>query len=82
MNECKNFGAPELQHRMGGLKVPIVTIIVGEDGSGGALAIAMGNKIGMLSQAYYSTITPEGAASILGRYKDDDHKKVPWFGGI
>mmetsp|Transcript_68620 Transcript_68620/g.160845 ORF Transcript_68620/g.160845 Transcript_68620/m.160845 type:complete len:1266 (+) Transcript_68620:64-3861(+) len=62
--------------KMGGLKVPIVTIIVGEGGSGGALAIAMGNKIGMLSQAYYSTITPEGAASILGRYKDDDHKKV------
>ena len=61
---------------MGGLKVPIVTIIVGEGGSGGALAIAMGNKIGMLSKAYYSTITPEGAASILGRYKDDDHKKV------
>ncbi|CAE7803712.1 pyc [Symbiodinium sp. CCMP2456] len=62
--------------KMGGLKVPIVTIIVGEGGSGGALAIAMGNKIGMLSKAYYSTITPEGAASILGRYKDDDHKKV------
>ena len=47
--------------------MPIVTIIVGEGGSGGALAIAMGNKIGMLSKAYYSTITPEGAASILGR---------------
>ena len=62
--------------KMGGLKVPIVTVIIGEGGSGGALAIAMGNKIGMLSQAYYSTITPEGAASILGRYKDDDHKKV------
>lgn len=61
---------------MAGLHVPMVTLIVGEGGSGGALAVAMGNKIGMLSKAYYSTITPEGAASILGRYKDDDHKRV------
>jgi len=60
---------------MAGLKVPMLTIVVGEGGSGGALAIAMGNKIGMLSNAYYSTITPEGAASILGRYKDEAHKK-------
>ena len=35
---------------------------------------AMGNSIGMLSSAYYSVISPEGAASILGRYKDADHK--------
>jgi len=62
--------------KMASLTVPIVTIIVGEGGSGGALAIAMGNKIGMLSKAYYSTITPEGAASILGRYTDDAQKKV------
>jgi acetyl-CoA carboxylase carboxyl transferase alpha subunit len=60
---------------MAGLTVPMLTIVVGEGGSGGALAIAMGNKIGMLSNAYYSTITPEGAASILGRYKDEAHKK-------
>merc|ERR1719240_1754591 len=60
---------------MAGLKTPIVTIIVGEGGSGGALAIAMGNKIGMLSKAYYSTITPEGAASILGVYKNEEQKK-------
>jgi len=62
--------------KMAALKVPIVTIVVGEGGSGGALAIAMGNKIGMLSKAYYSTISPEGAASILGRYTDDAQKKV------
>jgi len=62
--------------KMAALKVPIVTVVVGEGGSGGALAIAMGNKIGMLSKAYYSTITPEGAASILGRYTDDAQKKV------
>jgi acetyl-CoA carboxylase carboxyl transferase alpha subunit len=60
---------------MAGLKVPIITIVVSEGGSGGALAIAMGNKIGMLSGAWYSTISPEGAASILGRYKDDAEKK-------
>jgi len=60
---------------MSGLKVPMLTIVVGEGGSGGALAVAMGNKIGMLSNAYYSTITPEGAASILGRYEGEEHKK-------
>jgi len=60
---------------MAGLRVPIVTLVVGEGGSGGALAIGMGNKIGMLSKAYYSTITPEGAASILGRYTDEAQKK-------
>lgn len=60
---------------MAGLKVPIITVVVSEGGSGGALAIAMGNKIGMLSKAWYSTISPEGAASILGRYKDEAHKK-------
>lgn len=59
---------------MAGLKVPIVTIVIGEGGSGGALAIAMGDRIGMLANAYYGVISPEGAASILGRYKDDEHK--------
>jgi acetyl-CoA carboxylase carboxyl transferase alpha subunit len=60
--------------KMASLKVPIVTLVLGEGGSGGALAIAMGNKIGMMSRAYYAVISPEGAASILGRYKDDAHK--------
>lgn len=60
---------------MAGLRVPIITIVVSEGGSGGALAIAMGNKIGMLSGAWYSTISPEGAASILGRYENDAQKK-------
>jgi len=59
---------------MAALKVPIVTVVIGEGGSGGALAIAMGDRIGMLANAYYGVISPEGAASILGRYKDDDHK--------
>ena len=43
-------------------------------GSGGALGIAMGNSVGMLSSAYYGVISPEGAASILGRYKNDQDK--------
>jgi acetyl-CoA carboxylase carboxyl transferase alpha subunit len=59
---------------MAGLKVPIVSVVIGEGGSGGALAIAMGDRIGMLANAYYGVISPEGAASILGRYKDDEHK--------
>eukprot|EP00606_Chrysophyceae_sp_TOSAG23-5_P001599 GSChrysophyteH2.ASY1.ANO1.821.1 assembled CDS len=59
---------------MAGLTVPIITIMVGEGGSGGALGIGMGNTVGMLSGGYFGVISPEGAASILGRYKDDAHK--------
>eukprot|EP00899_Mesostigma_viride_P000910 jgi/Mesvir1/1081/Mv17594-RA.1 len=61
---------------MAGLGVPIITIVLGEGGSGGALGLGMGNKIGMLSKAYYGVITPEGAASILGRYKNAEEKKT------
>ena len=49
------------------LKVPIVSIIIGEGGSGGAIAIATGNRVYMLEHAIYSVISPEGAASILWR---------------
>lgn len=59
---------------MAGLQVPIISLITGEGGSGGALGIGMGNKVGMLSHAYFGVISPEGAASILGRYSDDVHK--------
>ena len=59
---------------MAGLSVPIVTLVIGEGGSGGALGIGMGNKIGMLSGGYFGVISSEGAASILGRYKSDTHK--------
>ena len=48
-----------------GLGVPIISIIIGEGGSGGAIAIATGNKVLMLEHAIYSVISPEGAASIL-----------------
>jgi acetyl-CoA carboxylase carboxyl transferase subunit alpha len=50
-----------------GLKVPMVSLVIGEGGSGGAIAIATGNKVYMLEHSIYSVISPEGAASILWR---------------
>ncbi|OOS20277.1 acetyl-CoA carboxylase carboxyltransferase subunit alpha [Moraxella lincolnii] len=47
------------------LKTPIIVTIIGEGGSGGALAIGMGDKINMLQNSIYSVISPEGCASIL-----------------
>ncbi|MCM3588608.1 acetyl-CoA carboxylase carboxyl transferase subunit alpha [Mesobacillus maritimus] len=52
---------------MAGLKVPVVCIVIGEGGSGGALALGVGNHIHMLENSTYSVISPEGAASILWR---------------
>ncbi|HKA70367.1 MAG TPA: acetyl-CoA carboxylase carboxyl transferase subunit alpha, partial [Xanthobacteraceae bacterium] len=49
------------------LGVPNVAVIVGEGGSGGAIAIATANRVLMLEHAIYSVISPEGAASILWR---------------
>lgn len=43
---------------MAGLKVPIVTLIMGEGGSGGALGVGMGNRVGMLSRAYFGVVRP------------------------
>ncbi len=50
---------------MSKLQVPIVCVIIGEGGSGGALALGVGNRVHMLQYAIYSVITPEGCASIL-----------------
>jgi acetyl-CoA carboxylase carboxyl transferase subunit alpha len=47
------------------IKVPSVSVIIGEGGSGGAIAIATANRVYMLEHAIYSVISPEGAASIL-----------------
>ena len=47
------------------VKVPLISVIIGEGGSGGAIAIATGNRVYMLEHAIYSVISPEGAASIL-----------------
>lgn len=52
---------------MSALKVPVVCIFIGEGGSGGALATAVGNEIWMLENATYSILSPEGFASILWR---------------
>ncbi|MEN6541159.1 acetyl-CoA carboxylase carboxyltransferase subunit alpha [Parvibaculum sp.] len=49
------------------LKVPLVSVIIGEGGSGGAVALACANRILMLEHSVYSVISPEGAASILWR---------------
>ena len=54
------------------LKVPTIAIIIGEGGSGGAIALASSNKVLMLENAIYSVISPEGCATILWR----DPKKM------
>ena len=56
-----------------GLKVPVISTVIGEGGSGGALALAVGNKVLMLENAIYSVISPEGCASIL--WKDFKYAK-------
>lgn len=50
---------------MAGLKVPIICIVIGEGGSGGALALGVGDYIHMLENSTYSVISPEGAAALL-----------------
>jgi acetyl-CoA carboxylase carboxyl transferase subunit alpha len=52
---------------MANIRVPIVALVIGEGGSGGALGIGVGDRILMLSNAIYSVISPEGCASILWR---------------
>jgi acetyl-CoA carboxylase carboxyl transferase subunit alpha len=47
------------------LKVPVISLTIGEGGSGGAIGIGVGNRILILENAYYSVITPEGCAAIL-----------------
>ena len=59
--------------KMAGLKVPIISIVIGEGSSGGALAIGVGNKVLMLENAIYSILSPEGYASIL--WKDSSRAK-------
>jgi acetyl-CoA carboxylase carboxyl transferase subunit alpha len=52
------------------LKVPLISAVIGEGGSGGAIALAAANKVLMLENAVYSVISPEGCASILWRSGD------------
>ncbi|MBP3597111.1 MAG: acetyl-CoA carboxylase carboxyltransferase subunit alpha [Clostridia bacterium] len=58
---------------MAKLKVPVIVIVIGEGSSGGALAIAVGNKVVMLENAIYSILSPEGFSSIL--WKDSSKAK-------
>ncbi|GAB6066673.1 acetyl-CoA carboxylase carboxyltransferase subunit alpha [Aquifex pyrophilus] len=62
----------ESMYTMAFLKVPSVAVVIGEGGSGGALAFGVANRVCMLENAYYSVISPEGCAAILWK----DQKKV------
>ncbi|MFA0070563.1 carboxyl transferase domain-containing protein, partial [Vibrio breoganii] len=55
---------------MAGLSVPVICNVVGEGGSGGALAIGVGDYVNMLQYSTYAVISPEGCASILWRDSD------------
>jgi len=55
---------------MSGLRVPIICTVIGEGGSGGALAIGVGDRVSMLEYSTYSVISPEGCASILWKSAD------------
>ena len=58
---------------LAGLKTPVLSVLIGEGGSGGALALAVANEVWMLENAIYSVLSPEGFASILWK----DGKKAP-----
>lgn len=59
----------ESQRLMSMLRVPVIAVVTGEGGSGGALALAVGNIVLMLANAWYSVISPEGCAAILWKTK-------------
>ncbi|EOU3412510.1 TPA: acetyl-CoA carboxylase carboxyltransferase subunit alpha [Staphylococcus aureus] len=59
---------------MASLKVPVIAIVIGEGGSGGALGIGIANKVLMLENSTYSVISPEGAAALL--WKDSNLAKI------
>lgn len=61
----------ESMFQMSHLKTPIICVVIGEGGSGGALGIGVGDRIGVLEFAYYSVISPEGCAGIL--WKSHEH---------
>ncbi len=56
---------------MSRLRVPIVSVVIGEGGSGGALGIAVADRVGMLAHAWYSVISPEGCAAILWKQANE-----------
>ena len=52
-------------YEMSRLRTPIICVVIGEGGSGGALGIGVGDRVAMLQHSYYSVISPEGCAGIL-----------------
>lgn len=65
----QGYTIANLLQEMSDIRVPILSIVIGEGGSGGALALGVGNEVWMLENAVYSILTPEGYASIL--WKDN-----------
>ncbi len=61
---------------MSRLETPIVCVVIGEGGSGGALGIGIGDRVSMLEHSYYSVISPEGCAGILWREATDQTKPL------
>jgi len=61
---------------MSRLPTAIVCVVIGEGGSGGALGIGIGDRVGMLEHAYYSVISPEGCAGILWKVATDETKPL------
>jgi acetyl-CoA carboxylase carboxyl transferase subunit alpha len=55
----------ESMFKMSRLRIPVICVVIGEGGSGGALGIGVGDRVAMLQHAYYSVISPEGCAGIL-----------------
>ena len=71
-SEEANIGGAIAQNllAMAGLRVPTIAVVIGEGGSGGALAIGVADRILMLENSIYSVISPEGAAAILWKEKE------------
>ncbi|MCB7128606.1 MAG: acetyl-CoA carboxylase carboxyltransferase subunit alpha [Candidatus Brocadiales bacterium] len=65
------YAIAENIYQMIGLKTPIINVVIGEGGSGGALGIGVGDKFAIMEYAYCSVISPEGCAAIL--WKDSSH---------
>ncbi|HEY1375954.1 MAG TPA: acetyl-CoA carboxylase carboxyltransferase subunit alpha [Gemmataceae bacterium] len=61
---------------MSRLPTPVVCVVIGEGGSGGALGVGVGDRVNMLEHAYYSVISPEGCAGILWREANDRTKPL------
>src|SRR5438067_3672980 len=61
---------------MSRLPTPVICVVVGEGGSGGALGIGIGDRVSMLEHAYYSVISPEGCAGILWKVANEETKPL------